>query len=246
MTCGGNTYWLSYGGGVNSTALAILLADGSLPQYQPWRIVFADTLTERPETYQFINKHFIPWLKLHDKELEIVRPTEGVLERWERLKVTGSRILRTCTAEAKINPIKKYIAENGGGEQLIGIDADEAHRMQDRIRPLVDMDIGRDECIQIIKATGLPSPGKSGCWCCPFLRVQEIIKLVKTDPCKFARIELLEQIATETHGPQEGGQQRTHWHDKPCAYWRKRADQGDLFFDDGRIDEKIPCGCWDG
>lgn len=240
------TYWLSYGGGVNSTALAVLLVSGKLPQYQPWRIIFADTLTERPETYKFIEQHFIPYLKLNDKELEIVRPSEGVLERWERLKVTGSRILRTCTVEAKIKPIKKHIEENGGGAQLIGIDADEAHRMPDRIRPLVDLDIGREECDQISKDAGLPSPGKSGCWCCPFARVGEIIQLAKTDTCRFERIASLERVATEAHGTQPDGQPRTHWHDKPTAYWRERAAQGDFIYDGNRLEPLPPCECYDG
>lgn len=37
------TSWLSYGGGVNSTAPAILLALGKLPQHREFRVVFADT-----------------------------------------------------------------------------------------------------------------------------------------------------------------------------------------------------------
>jgi hypothetical protein len=239
-------YWLSYGGGVNSTALAVLLCEDKLPQYDPFRIIFADTLTERPETYRFIEQHFIPYLRQYGKELEIVRPKEGVLERWERLKVTGSRRFRTCTRDAKIIPIKKYIEDNGGGEQLIGIDAGEAHRMPDKIRPLVELDIDREQCEKIIRDAGLPSPGKSGCWCCPFARVGEIIALAKTDPCRFERIAALERAATETHGAPDGCEMRTHWHDKPVAYWRERAAQGDLIYDGGRIEPLPPCGCYDG
>lgn len=61
----GVMYWLSYGGGVNSTALAVLLCEGRLPELQPWRIVFADTLTERPETYNYIDRVFMPYLRRH-------------------------------------------------------------------------------------------------------------------------------------------------------------------------------------
>ncbi len=240
------TYWLSYGGGVNSTALAILLANGRIPQYEPWRIIFADTGEERPETYEFIEKHFIPWLEKHGKTLEIVKPKETVLERWERLKVTGSRLLRSCTVEGKIRPIENYKKINGGGEDLLGIDASEAHRMPDRIRPLVDLDIDRDECEQIIKTEGLPSPGKSGCWCCPFMRVSEIIRLVKINPCGFERISRLESLATETHGTDSNGNPRSQWGDKSTEYWRQRARQGDLFYDDDNSSSGPPCGCYDG
>lgn len=239
-------YWLSYGGGVNSTALAILLVRGDLPQYEPWRIVFSDTGEEKPETYAYIENHFAPWLERHGKTLETVGPTESVLARWERLKVTGSRLLRGCTVEGKINPIKRHIEAAGGGIQLIGIDAGEAHRMPDRVRPLVDLNVDRDGCEEIIALAGLPSPGKSGCWCCPFLRVGDIIDLAKNDPCRFERIARLEDIATATHGPQPSGQPRSQWGDRPASYWRQRASQGDLFDGPTLRDADPHCGCYDG
>jgi len=237
-------YWLSYGGGVNSTALAILLVDGKIPQYEPFGIIFADTMTERPETYAFIHDHFEPWLAARGKELITVRAAEGVLEQWERYSMTGSRQPRTCTRRAKIEPIEKYIAEHGGGEQLIGIDADESHRREDKIRPLVDLGINRDGCVEIIKASGLPIPGKSSCWCCPFLSVGEIIKLARAYPCNLDRIERLENAATAKHGPDKLGRPRMQFNDKPCAYWRTRASQGTMFIDDD--DWNLPCGCYDG
>lgn len=245
MTDETRQYWLSYGGGVNSTALAILIANGELPQYTPWRIIFADTGEEKPETYAYLEAHFIPWLERQGKRLEIVRPAETVLERWERLRVTGSRILRACTVEAKIKPINAYIEAQGGGIQLIGIDAGEAHRMPYALRPLVDLDIDRDECEAIIKRAGLPSPGKSGCWCCPFMRVGEVIALAKQNPCGFERIARLEAAATETHGPQPDGSPRSQWGDKSTDYWRHRAAQRDMF-DDSDIETPPPCGCYDG
>lgn len=235
-------YWLSYGGGVNSTALAVLIVSGALPQYEGARFVFSDTGEEKPETYAYIEQHFAPYLARHGRELETVRPAETVLERWERLRVTGSRTLRACTVEGKIYPIKRHIEANGGGVQLIGIDAGEAHRMPDTLRPLIGLDIDRDGCEEIICAAGLPSPGKSGCWCCPFMRVREIIELARRAPCKFQRIERLEQVATETHGPQPDGQARNHWGDRPASYWLMRAGQGDMFDDGPEVNQ--PCECF--
>jgi len=237
-------YWLSYGGGVNSTALAILLARGELPKYAGWRVVFSDTGDEKPETYEFIERHFVPFLTYYGKRLEVVRPKETVLERWERLRVTGSRLLRGCTVEGKINPIKRHIAENGGGVQLIGIDAGEAHRMPSAVRPLVDLDLDRDDCERVIRGTGMPSPGKSGCWHCPFARVQEVVDLARLAPDRFNRIKVLEAVATETHGPMPNGEPRCQWGDKPAAYWEKRARQGDLLDEFRRVE--VPCGCFDG
>lgn len=110
----GMNYWLSYGGGVNSTALVILLVRGKLPQYQPWRIIMADTGDEKERTYAYVRDVFSPWLEQHGKTLEIAKPKETVLGRWQRLNVTGSRIIRACSIEGKIKPIEKHIAENGG------------------------------------------------------------------------------------------------------------------------------------
>ncbi len=238
------TFWLSYGGGVNSTALAILLVQGKFPQYEHWRIVFSDTGDEKPQTYDYIKNVFIPYLEANGKTLEVVKPKETVLQRWERLRVTGSRLLRGCTVEGKINPIKRHVNENGGGVQLVGIDAAESHRIPTAVRPLVDLDIDRDGCEEIIKAAGLTSPGKSGCWHCPFSRVGDIINLARYEPCKFERIANLEVVATETHGNDPSGNPRTQWGDKPAGYWRDRASQRD-FIEPEFVDiEQTPCECF--
>lgn len=242
------SYWLSYGGGVNSTALAILLAHGRLPQYEPWRIVMADTGDERPETYAYIETVFGPWLERHGRRIEVVRAKETVLQRWQRIRVTGSRIIRTCSEEAKIKPIEKYIAEHVVLGQLIGIDADQPHRAKERpgkFYPLVEQGIDRDGCVEIIREGGLPIPIKSGCWHCPFMRVGQVIELAKTDPCRLAQIEKLEELATATHGPNPmTGGMRTQWGDHPVSYWRERAAQGHFFIDEK--DSTEPCECYDG
>ena len=235
-------FWLSFGGGVNSTALAVLLATGRLPQFEPWRIVFADTGEEQDHTYEFIEKHFIPWLKAHGRTLEVVRDKETVLERWERFSVTGSRKFRACTQYAKIEPVKRHIEANGGGLKLIGIDAGEQHRAIERVGsvyPLVELGIDREGCEQIIRAAGIPSPGKSGCWHCPFMRVSEILNLARHWPCRFDRIERLEQAATA-----KTGQVRYQWGNKQVAYWRERATVQKSFLED--YDIAMPCECYDG
>lgn len=237
------TYWLSYGGGVNSTALAVLMCDGKFPQYDPWRILFSDTGDERSETYLYIRQHFIPYLQAHGRELEICWPNESVLERWERLKVTGSRLLRTCTEEAKIIPMHRYRHAHGGGTVILGIDASESHRRPDDIRPLVDANIDREECKQIILAAGLPVPVKSGCWHCPFMRVSQIVELARTSPCRFDRIVRLEEIATITHGTQPDGTPRVQWGSRPAREWQERTRQGHLFVE---TDTDAPCDCYDG
>ena len=254
-------FWLNYGGGVNSAALAIMIIDGLLPEYDPCRFVFADTWTERDETYWYIANVFMPYLASRGRMLEIVQPNEGVYMRWKRLSVTGSRIIRTCTQESKIRPIEKFIKQNGGGEQLIGIDAGEPHRAVERPGkhyPLVSHGIDRAGCIKIIERAGLPLPIKSGCWCCPFMRVGEVMELARQYPEKFNKIERLEAAANKAHPGKERIERdcddnivsirppvtRTQWADKPATYWRDRAtSQGELGI---TFDIEMPCECFDG
>jgi hypothetical protein len=248
-------YWLSYGGGVNSTALLVLLVEGKLPQYDPWRTVFSDTGCKRPQTYAYIEHQIIPYMRRHGRELEVVRPKESVIERWERLKVTGSRILRSCTDAAKLKPLSRHsVAESNGTTPiyLVGIDASERHRARPargkdigRVYPLVDLNIDRAGCAEIIRAAGLCVPAKSGCWCCPYMRVGEVVELARTYPEHFERIAHLELAATDTHGPCPDGSPRTQWHDKPASYWRERAAlpvTDDLPWEDD--DENEPCECF--
>jgi 3'-phosphoadenosine 5'-phosphosulfate sulfotransferase (PAPS reductase)/FAD synthetase len=243
----GANCWLSYGGGVNSTALCIALHNKLVPGVSSWRVVFSDTYDESDETYNYIDTVMRPWLRARGKVLETVCDKEGVLERWERLSVTGNRVLRTCTVEAKIKVINAHIAAHGNKDdvQLIGIDADEAHRAKEprdgrKVSfPLLALDWGRDECIEAIKGAGLPVPPKSGCWHCPFMRRKQIINLSVSAPCKFDRIVRLEDAANAKHGPAPGGSPRMQWH-RPA---REIRDGGALFAD---ASKDLPCGCWDG
>ena len=233
-------YWLSYGGGVNSTALAILMIQGKLPQYDPWRIVFSDTGCERDETYAYIRDVWIPYLEANGKTLEIVKPMVSVMVRWENQHNTGNRFHKDCSREAKRRVIRSHIERNGGGEQLIGFDIGEAHRAtHGQIYPLVDLGVDRLDCDMIIREAGLPSPGKSGCWCCPHSRVGDVIRLVKEHPCRADRIERLEQAANQFHG---GNHYQFQY--GPIAYWRDRACQQDLFIPEA--DPDMPCDCYDG
>lgn len=252
-------HWLSYGGGVNSTALAILLADGKLPQYMPWKSIFADTKAERPETYAYIER-FTKWLAERGIELITVvggpeNKGEPVIERWKRLNVTGSRLIRACTDKAKIKPIEHYIKTQCNDEsmRLIGIAADESHRVRDdpkQCYPLVDLGIDRAGCVEIIRAAGLCVPVKSGCWCCPFLRVGEILELAR-DPERSAVVVELEHKATAQHRPE--GPPCYQFGDHPMEWWIERAKREDAAnaaqgsFDDWREpnDDDIPCGCVD-
>ena len=239
-------HWLSYGAGVNSTALLVALIEKKVDAH-PFRVVFSDTQDERDETYDYLYHQAMPYARKHGVTIEVCRGYEGVLERWERLSVTGNRIMRTCTKEAKTTPIGKHIRAHTHKEQaivqLIGIHADEQHRARpanlgesEKRYPLIELGWGPEECREAIERAGLPIPVKSGCWHCPFLRKQQVIDLCISAPCKFDRIIRLEDAANAKH---PGDTVRTQWGDKPAREWR---DGGSLFAD---ASKDLPCGCMD-
>lgn len=99
----------------------------------------------------------------------------------------GTMLRRQCTREYKIAPIVRRIRESLGlrkrqraqgkfkVEQWIGISRDEVVRMKpnrlqwlDNRWPLVEKGMSRQDCMDWLKAKGLPIPEKSACYYCPF------------------------------------------------------------------------------
>lgn len=241
-------HWLMYGGGVNSTALAILLIQGKFPQYThtPWQCLFADTQEEKPETYRYV-KMFDRWLDERGAGLTIVQGMSP-MAYWRKYSLTGSRIYRKCTEVAKIKPIQEFLDGSGNVLQLIGIDAGESHRARSdptKRYPLIEADIDRDGCVEIIKGAGLCVPVKSGCWCCPFARVGEVKALIRDYPDRVAEIVELERIATEVHGPAPNGLPRYQFGVGPLAEYVKKLAANPMI--PGLEPERdMPCGCYDG
>ena len=193
---------LSFGAGVNSTALAILLIN------EGWKgpIVFADTGCEWPETYEHLAL-FEQWLK--PRGFGVVKISPSLTPQFYRESDVGMTVLtycerrrmvplahrRWCTVRFKIKPLERWQEANRCSSKLLGIAADEAHRSKGFARPLVDRHIGREGCKEIITDAGLPVPPKSGCYICPMQRASEWRKLWQLHPDLFARAMALEENA---------------------------------------------------
>lgn len=186
---------LSFGGGVNSAALAIMaINDG-------WRgeIVFSDTGCEWPETYCYIQYFEREFLSRYGISVVTLQPHEksrgkgmSLLDYCIRRSIIPLASVRWCTQEWKIFSIDKYRGER---TTMIAIAADEAHRQPDAIRPLVDIGIARKGCIEIIKSAGLDVPQKSGCYICPFQGNHQWRTLWERHPELFERVARLEESA---------------------------------------------------
>src|SRR5436309_7907975 len=87
---------LSYGGGVNSTALMVVLLREGYPLDE---VVFADTGAERPETYNYLRTAQL-FLKKHYLTLRVLRSKNGsLLDTCRNRKVIPSMVWRWSTRD---------------------------------------------------------------------------------------------------------------------------------------------------
>lgn len=191
-------YVLSYGCGVNTAALMILLLKEGMPFDEA---VFADTGGELPETYEYLAVSRA-YLERHGKPLTIVRSRAGTLyDTCVRRTVIPSQIWRWSTRDYKIRPIHRYYRSLGVPiHEYLGIAYDEVERMKKSTEPyitshfpLVDRRITREGCMSIIKRAGLPVPVKSGCFFCPFNNIARWKEIHDSHPELYAKAVSLEE-----------------------------------------------------
>ena len=249
----------SYGGGTNSTALLIECVSRCIPVDL---ILFADTGGERPETYAYVQL-FNDWL-LDNGMPGIVQVKtcnklgkEITLENWCLENGALPSIaygFKSCSEKHKIRPINKYCNNNdqckeawkmGKITKFIGFDADESHRVKDfddpkyTVKyPLVDWDMGRDECLQVICKAGLPQPGKSSCFFCPSMKANEIKKLRVTNPELIERALAMEANALPNLTSIKGLGRNWAWKDLLAT--------ADMFDEEFMNPIEVACGCYDG
>ena len=212
---------LRWGGGVNSTALAVGLHErGERPDF----VVFSDTGGEKPETYAYLDV-FRSWLDAVGFPPLIVvsyktLAGDTTLEDWcLRVGQLPSRAfgMGSCADKWKIRPLESWSthepsikATREAGRKpiaLLGYDAGEARRDKimenDRWRfaaPLRDWDWDRADCVDAIVRADLPVPPKSACFFCPSSTKTEIRQLASEHP------DLLDRaLAIEGRGREEAG-----------------------------------------
>ena len=193
-------YILSFGAGVNTVALMVILIQEGLPLDG---VIFADTGGETPATYDSV-KVARDYLDEYDIPFTVVqaRPRKTDLYGTSlRRRVIPSVVWRWCTRDFKVNPIHRYYLGLGGHvNQYIGIAFDEIHRMKDsreefitNLYPLVDRKMTREDCISLISDAGLPVPEKSGCYFCPFNSTERWRHLLEHHPDLFEKAIALEE-----------------------------------------------------
>jgi hypothetical protein len=224
---------ISYGGGVQSTALLVLAAFGDI---RPVDVaLFANTGddSEHPATLAYVRDVATPWAESLGIPIVEVRRTyaDGRPYRtlYETLTETagigipvrlsgGVPGSRTCTAEWKAGALSRWRRNNGAIPSkpfvsLVGFSIDEAHRANKSKAsawevieyPLLDLGLSRNDCENIICGAGLPVPPKSACWFCPWKTIEGWRRMKADEPELFAKaVDLEAQLSAKSQGKGNG------------------------------------------
>ena len=202
---------LSFGAGVQTTALLVLIATGRWPR--PTAIVFADTEGEHEATYRYLRDVAEPYARGHGLEIHTLGGEWRAQSKRASLydyamahKMLPAGFSRWCTHDYKITPIKHFRATlSPVVETWIGISTDEVSRAIPSVDPteikrypLIELGLSRTDCVATISTSGLPVPPKSGCWFCPFKGQAAWRTLKRTEPELFMRAIALERNASRT------------------------------------------------
>ena len=181
---------ISLGAGKQSSYLLLTALQGNY-KFMPDFAIFSDTGCEPDYVYSFLD-----WLKTYVKDkynFDIIIVSEGnilndTIEYLDgkrkrvaslplRLGNNAGLIMRQCTNDYKIKPLRKYLqtVRNGANVRLwLGISLDEIERMKDsnvnyieNYYPLIENRIRIDGIIEYFRINNLPEPGKSACLICP-------------------------------------------------------------------------------
>lgn len=193
IRCGpGQKAVLSLGAGVQSTALALMIAAGRFGSDAPRLAVFADTGWEPAAVYQHL-----AWLESElAGAIDVVRVSAGDIRADTAAAAAGSgrfatmplhlrnldgekgQLRRQCTKDYKLAPIRRELRRRGltAVEMWLGISWDELERMKPSgLRwvanrwPLVEVRLTRTDCLTWLAEHGYPEPPKSACIGCPYM-----------------------------------------------------------------------------
>jgi hypothetical protein len=119
--------------------------------------------------------------------------------------MNGAPLSRSCTRDWKVGTVGKWLKANGATPDdpatvCIGISTDEIQRVSNKrampyehpVYPLIELELNRSHCAQIITDAGLPIPRKSSCYFCPFHRPQMWAEMRRDEPELFFKAADLE------------------------------------------------------
>ena len=175
---------LSYGGGRQTVAMAILIKRGVLPR--PDRVVIADTGREARSTWAYLDAYTRPLLATVGLDVEIASHDLATVDLYGHngtlllpVWTETGKFTAYCSGEWKKAVIRRYLRGQGVGPETrvtnwIGYAWDERRRIKGedtgpwlRRFPLIELGLTKADCQIIIADEGLPLPPSSSCWMCP-------------------------------------------------------------------------------
>lgn len=179
----------SYGGGVQSVAIGVLIREGALPK--PDLAVIADTSRERRTTWEYLRGIMQPFLSPLGIEIAVASHELARVDLYNSKNdltlmpayTEEGRLPGYCSGEWKRDVCERWLRLMGVKEcdLWIGYSMDEIGRVSKKDHrpwchyayPLIDNFINRTMCKRIIETAGLPLPHKSRCWQCPHQNEEE-------------------------------------------------------------------------
>jgi len=200
----------SYGGGVQSTAVLVLAAQGRV-HYDHFLFANVGEDSENPDTLDYFKNVAMPFAEQHDIDLLQVGRDDTIRGRiFSELRDipipmrmnTGAPGNRKCTELFKIRVVDRWVNQNRNGHNHyvvgLGISTDEIQRARSieskevykglykkNEYPLIDMRLSRNDCRQLVIDAGLPQPPKSSCYFCPFHNDQAWYEMRQKRPDLF-------------------------------------------------------------
>jgi hypothetical protein len=257
----------SYGGGVQSVAIGVLIGQQRLPR--PSLAGIADTGREVQTTWAYLDTVMQPFLDRHcpGLRIEVVPHSLSRVDVFDNSGLTlmpaytrtengmglfgmtykDGRLPAFCSGEWKRDTMERWyrLRDVEECQQWIGYSADEMWRVKNAHRPwcqprhpLIELKLTREDCKRIITEAGLPLPHKSRCWCCPHQDAEEW-REVKSRPEEFAAAVALE-AEVNARDPDHGGELFLYSGRVPLSMATFDGDEGDGL-------AARPCaegGCW--
>lgn len=215
---------ISYGGGVQSSAMIVLATQGKIPDVDAALFSNVGDDSEHPATISYVRDVMQPWaaergLPVHELHRvkrdgtretlyqRLMKPESRSLPIPVRMPDTGAPGTRSCTHDFKIKVVGKWLKANGASADdpatvCIGISTDEIQRVGNKraepyeqpTYPLIDLGLNRQDCMNVIADAGLPVPPKSACYFCPFHRPATWAEMRRDEPDLFWKSVHLEQV----------------------------------------------------
>lgn len=210
----------SSGGGVQSTAVLVLAAQGRI-DFPLHLFANVGDDSENKATLRYVREVAQPYADEHGLELielrrKATKPHNATLLR--QLRRPGSRSIeipvrigegmpgqRRCSSDFKVAVVARELRARGATPDDpavlgIGISTDEIDRARQgldkhfpwttKVNPLLDLGLRRSDCRPII--AGLPIPPRSACWFCPMHSRREWEQIRQEQPEDFAAAVVLE------------------------------------------------------